>query len=182
MSKLAQEQYGQIFHQVYDLPVIILRYFNIYGPRQDPHSQYAAVVPAFISALLRGERPVIYGDGEQTRDFTYVADCVQANLRACLAPPEACGKIFNISFGERISINRLLSTIAELMGEEEIEPIYQPPRPGDVRDSLADTSLAQRYLSYQPNYPLRKGLLETINWFKQNLPAAQVLEQGLEQA
>ena len=182
VSKLAQEHYGQIFHRVYDLPVIILRYFNIYGPRQDPLSQYAAVVPAFITALLRGDRPVIYGDGEQTRDFTYVADCVQANLRACTAPSEACGKIFNVSFGKRISINELLSTICELMGKEPVEPLYQPARPGDVRDSLADTSLARQYLGYHPNFPLEKGLMETIRWFQQAQPTAKVLEQGMEQA
>jgi len=157
-SKLAGEYYCQVFWSVYGLETICLRYFNVYGPRQDPNSQYAAVIPRFIKRIQEGKPPVIFGDGHQTRDFTFVKDVVQANLRA--AESEATGPI-NIARGERLSINELAGIIARLLGTS-IKPIHEEPRVGDVRHSLADITRAREALGYQPQYSLEKGLRETI--------------------
>ena len=160
VTKLASEYYCQVFHQVYGLPTVCLRYFNVYGPRQDPNSQYAAVVPMFIKRSCEGNPPIIYGDGEQTRDFTFVKDTVDANILA--AQSEACG-LFNISRGESITINQLAELIMELVGNR-VEPIHQEPSPGDIRHSLADISKAEAF-GYKPKYDLKVGLAETIRWF-----------------
>ncbi len=168
LTKLAGEEYCRLFFELYGLETVSLRYFNVFGKRQDPFSTYAAVIPKFVSALLRGEPPEIYGDGEQTRDFTYIADVVQANLRACQAPREACGKVYNVAYGERISLNELYQEIAELLGSN-LEPRYGPPRPGDVKHSLADISRAREHLGYRPAYDVRQGLAEAIAWYRQNL-------------
>ncbi len=168
LTKLAGEEYCRLFFELYGFETVSLRYFNVYGRRQDPFSMYAAVIPKFVSALLRGEQPEIYGDGEQTRDFTYIEDVVQANLRACEAPREACGRVYNIAFGRRISLNELYREIARLLGAD-IPPRYGPPRPGDVRHSLADISRAREALGYEPAFDVRQGLAEAIGWYREHL-------------
>jgi len=163
LTKLVGEYYCRVFHQIYDLPTICLRYFNVYGPRQDSDSQYAAVIPIFITRLSENKPPIIYGDGEQTRDFTFVKDAIQANIIG--AESDACG-VFNIGRGENNTINDLTKTITRIMGKD-LQSEYQPPRVGDVRDSLADISKA-RAIGYKPQYNLDKGLRETIK----RLPSA----------
>ena len=163
-GKLAAEGYARSFHSVYDLETVALRYFNVFGPRQDPTSQYAAVIPRFITALLADEPPVIFGDGEQSRDFTYVANVVEANLRAVDAR-EVSGKVYNVACGERVSLNRLLAELTDLLGSE-IEPVYAAPRPGEVRHSLAGLSRARGELGYEPAIQLRAGLERTVEYFR----------------
>jgi len=157
LTKLVGEYYCRIFHQVYSLPTICLRYFNVYGPRQDPTSQYAAVIPRFIARVSRGNPPIIYGDGEQTRDFTYIKDVIQANR--IHAVDDATG-IFNIGRGERNSINHLAKTILNIMGKD-LQPVYEPSLPGDIEHSLADISKARK-IGYNPEYDLEAGLKQTI--------------------
>jgi nucleoside-diphosphate-sugar epimerase len=168
VTKVAKEYYCRVFAKVYGLSTVVLHYFNVYGPRQDPQSTYAAVIPRFISALLRGERAVIYGDGLQTRDFTYIDDCVTANLLACNVQGNMVGKAFNISYGQQVSIRTVHSIICELLGVDS-EPIYADPRLGDVRDSLADTTKAQKTLGYEPKYDIRAGLEKAIGWYREHL-------------
>ena len=163
VAKLAAEGFCRSFHEVYGLETVALRYFNVFGPRQDPNSEYAAVVPKFIGAALAGTAPVVYGDGEQTRDFTYVDNVVAANVLAMEA--DAVGLALNVACGERISLNRLLATIAELTGRA-VEPEYRPARMGDVRHSHADISLATERLGYQPAIQLEEGLRHTIAHFE----------------
>jgi nucleoside-diphosphate-sugar epimerase len=160
-AKLAGEGYARSFHAVYGLETVSLRYFNVFGPRQDPTSQYAAVIPNFITALLAGERPVIFGDGEQSRDFTYVANVVEANLLAMDAPTSVCGGVYNVACGERVTLNRLVGELRDLIGCD-VEPVYAAPRAGDIRHSLADLSLARAELGYEPSVLLREGLERTI--------------------
>ncbi len=167
VSKLAMEYYFSVFHKVYGIRSIGLRYFNVYGPRQNPDSEYAAVIPRFIKAVIKGERPVIYGDGEQTRDFTYVKDVVKANILAMNA--SGIGHdIFNIARGERISINTLLEKICTIIGKK-LEAVHTEPRKGDIRHSLADISKAREILGYEPQYDIEEGLKETIEWFRKRL-------------
>lgn len=165
LSKLFGEHICRLFWQLYGLETVSLRYFNIFGPRQDPTSQYAAVIPRFITAMLRGERPTIYGDGEQTRDFTFIDNCIYANLLAAMADGVA-GEIFNVGAGKQTSVNKLFGIIRSIIGNDEIEPVYAPPRPGDVRHSLADITKAQEKLGYAPFVPLEEGLKRTVAWFK----------------
>jgi len=162
VTKLAGEYYCQVFHQVYGLPTVCLRYFNVYGPRQDPDSQYAAVIPRFISRALKGEPPIIYGDGEQTRDFTFVKDVVEANILMTVS--EATG-IFNFASGGSVSINRLAEAIIEFSGNA-LGPTHEAPRPGDIRHSLADISRAKSF-GYGLKWSLEEGLKETIRVFGQ---------------
>ena len=157
VTKLAGEYYCQVFQEVYGLPTVCLRYFNIYGPRQDPNSQYAAVIPRFISRVSQEKPPLVFGDGEQTRDFTFIKDVVEANILA--AEGNASG-IFNIGKGESISVNQLAELIIGLVGNN-VEPIHEEPRPGDVRHSLADISKAKTF-GYKPKYSLERVLKETI--------------------
>ena len=160
LTKLVGEYYCQVFYQIYKLPTVCLRYFNIYGPRQDPNSQYAAVIPIFIARVRQDKPPIIYGDGNQTRDFAFVQDAIRANIIA--AESNATG-IFNIGTGGNISINGLAKAVIKIIGRE-LEPIYQEPSAGDVRDSLADISKA-RAIGYEPQYSLEDGLRETIRRF-----------------
>lgn len=162
VSKLAGEYYCKAFKEVYNLPTISLRYFNVYGPRQNPKSEYAAVIPKFINRVLKGKKPVIYGDGEQTRDFTYVEDVISANILA--AETRATG-VFNIGGGSNISINSLAELIMKICGER-LGLDYSDPAPGDVRHSLADISRANEKLGYQPKFDLNKGLKETVKWIQ----------------
>ena len=165
VSKLAGEYYCRVFSEVYGLKTVCLRYFNVYGPRQDPFSEYAAVIPRFIIRILNKKPPIIFGDGNQTRDFTFVKDVVKANI---LAMEKNVEGVFNIATGKRVSINELANLIMEITGVK-LEPIYDKPRPGDVRHSLADISLAMEKLGYKPEYDLRRGLEVTIRWFSKNL-------------
>lgn len=164
VSKLSGEYYCKVFHKVYGLETVALRYFNVFGKRQDPFSQYAAVVPRFINALLGGQSPTIYGDGEQTRDFTFVEDCNQVNYKACFAQ-NASGMAFNVGYGSRISINKLFSLIQERLGVK-LAPVYAPSRKGDVRDSLADISLAKNIINYVPGNNVNTGIEKTVDWYK----------------
>lgn len=164
LSKLAGEHYFRLFHSLYGLRTYCLRYFNVFGPRQNPKSQYAAVIPLFVEALRAGQAPTIYGDGEQTRDFTFVDDVVAANLACCTAPDAAAGGVFNVAWGNRISVNELARRIGRLLGRE-IPPVYQPARAGDVRDSQADATRARTLLGWQPKVDFDDGLQRTVDWF-----------------
>ena len=164
-AKMTGELYCQAFWHSYSLETVALRYFNVFGPRQDPSGPYAAVIPIFIKSIVTGARPTIYGDGQQTRDFTYVENVVQANLKAAAATTEACGRVFNVGNGEAVSLLGLLQTLNALMGTA-IEPIFKPARAGDVRDSLADISLSRTVLGYQPSVDLRTGLKPTIDFYR----------------
>lgn len=167
VAKLVGEYYCQTFTRVYGLETISLRYFNVFGPRQDPSSQYSGVISRFISALMTGERPVVYGDGEHSRDFTYVSNVVDANLRAA-ETSNGVGEIINVANGERTTLNELMQELKSLTGRETVEPNYQQSRPGDVRDSLADISRARELLGFEPTVKLREGLQLTIDWWKQS--------------
>lgn len=167
VSKLAGEYYCKVFHSVYGLETVSLRYFNIYGKKQDPFSQYSAVVPSFISAMIKGNQPYIFGDGEQSRDFTFIEDCIQANIKACFAP-EGVGEVFNISYGQRITINELFYKIRGFLGKDEIKPIYKESRSGDVRHSLADIDKARKLLGFNPQYDIESGLRKILEWYRDN--------------
>jgi UDP-glucose 4-epimerase len=160
LQKYTGEVYCRLYTQLYGLDTVALRYFNVFGPRQNPESEYAAVIPRFIRSYLRREPPRVFGDGEQTRDFTYVSDAVEANLRAASAP-RAAGAVVNVAGGRQTSINELALRLRELTGAT-LDPIYDPPRPGDVRHSVADLALARELLGYAPAVDLREGLENTI--------------------
>jgi UDP-glucose 4-epimerase len=165
VSKAVGEKYCQVFNKVYGLPTVCLRYFNIFGPRQDPFSQYAAVIPLFITKILQGESPTIFGDGEQSRDFTYVSNVIEANLLA-LQAEGIDGEVMNIACSEKTTINILASRIKEILGTS-IQPNYDEPRPGDVRHSFADITKARKMLRYQPRVSFREGLEKTIHWLEE---------------
>jgi nucleoside-diphosphate-sugar epimerase len=165
VAKLVGEYYCQVFSRVYGLETVSLRYFNVFGPRQDPGSQYSGVVSRFISSLCSDERPVIFGDGEQSRDFTYIENVVSANLKAASAPG-AVGKVINVATGERITLNQLLAELKQLVGKPGVTVDYREPRVGDVRHSLADITKARDLLGYEPTVGLRAGLKLTIDWWK----------------
>ena len=160
LQKLAGETYLRIFHKLYGTPTVALRYFNVFGPRQDPGSEYSAVIPKFITAIKQARRPTIYGDGEQTRDFTFVANVVQANLAACRAPTAALGGAYNIACGERISLNELVRILAGFSGRE-VAAEHAAPRPGDIRHSLAGIAKAREILGFAPEITVRDGLKRT---------------------
>jgi len=164
VSKLAAEHYCRIFYEVYGLETVCLRYFNVFGPRQDPSSQYAAVVPKFIHCMLRGEAPVICGDGTQSRDFTFVDNVVQANLLAANGPGVA-GEVFNIACGERYTVLQMVSLLNRVLGTA-IEPVFADPQVGDVRHSQADIDRARAKLSYEPTVNFHEGLRRTANWYR----------------
>ena len=157
LQKLAGEQYVLLFHRLYGLPTVALRYFNVFGPRQDPASDYAAVVPRFLDAVRSHKAPIIYGDGEQTRDFTYVTNVVAANLLACAGGAEVLGRAYNIACGQRISLNALLGELGAIAGRT-IVARHDPERPGDIRHSLAQIDLAKELLGFTPSVTLREGL------------------------
>lgn len=164
VTKLVNEKYARLFHGLYGLNTVCLRYFNVFGPRQDPASQYAAVVPLFITRVLAGERPTIYGDGEQSRDFTYVANVVEANILAARSG-KAAGGIMNVACGESYSVNLLLETVCGLLGRK-IEAVYEPPRPGDIKHSMAAIGRAQDLLGFAPVMNFHDGLVKTVEWYK----------------
>jgi nucleoside-diphosphate-sugar epimerase len=163
LQKLVGEQYLRLFTSLYGLETVTIRYFNVFGPRQDPSSPYSGVISLFASALLDGRRPVICGDGEQTRDFTYVANVVDGVLRACTA--DASGLVINVATGGRVSINQLCRTLADLIGVDT-EPEHVPARAGDVRHSQADITRARQVLGYEPIVPFRDGLQRTVEWYR----------------
>jgi nucleoside-diphosphate-sugar epimerase len=165
VAKLVGEYYCQVFTRVYGLETVSLRYFNVFGPRQDPSSQYSGVISRFISALLSNEKPVIYGDGEQSRDFTYIDNVVEANLKAAESA-KAVGQVINIANGERISLNELLRVLKDVTGKTDVVADYQQPRAGDVKHSLADITRARELLGFEPEVDLRTGLSRTIEWWK----------------
>ena len=171
VSKLTAEHYCAAFYRTYGLETVTLRYFNVFGARQDPTSQYAAVIPLFITAALRNTRPTIFGDGEQTRDFTYIDNVVDANLRASTAPSEAAGGVFNVGAGARTSLNDLWRQIRSLTGAS-VDPLYAPARVGDVRDSLASLDRSRAVLGYNPAVTLAEGLRHTVESYGATTSAA----------
>ncbi|MCR2823815.1 SDR family oxidoreductase [Lederbergia panacisoli] len=166
LTKKVNEQYGSLYTQQYSLECIGLRYFNVFGRRQDPDSQYAAVIPKFIKAIRSGQQVEIYGDGEQSRDFTYIENVIEANLKSCIAPKEACGKAFNIAFGERFTVNQMYKLMCELL-EVELEPKYLDPRPGDIKHSLASRHNTENYIGYAPSWSFTEGFVEALQWYKE---------------
>jgi UDP-N-acetylglucosamine/UDP-N-acetyl-alpha-D-glucosaminouronate 4-epimerase len=165
VAKLVGEYYCQVFTRVYGLETVSLRYFNVFGPRQDPSSHYSGVISRFIAVMLSGQQPVIYGNGEQSRDFTYIANVVDANLKAA-ETTKGLGKVINIANGERITLNELLKEVQLLTGNSNVSVDYQPPRAGDVMHSLADITRARDLLGFEPRVGLREGLQLTIDWWK----------------
>jgi UDP-glucose 4-epimerase len=164
LTKLTGEKYCVIFHRTYGLPTVCLRYFNVFGPRQNPDSPYSGVISRFVSAALEGRRPTIHGDGEQSRDFTYVENAVQANLLAC-SSEDVSGNVFNVGSGERSSLNDVLRVLSAITGRS-LDPEYVAPRPGDVRHSLADIERARRLLGYEVKVRFEEGLRQTVSWFQ----------------
>jgi len=166
VSKMTNELYGEIFSKTYNMEIVGLRYFNIFGPRQNPKGEYAAAIPLFIDALLKNNAPAINGDGEQTRDFTFVANAVQANIKAMLAKNiNTQGNVFNIAVGERVSLNQLIEILKKLTGAT-VQQTYKTERTGDVRDSLADITKAKITFEYEPTIKIEQGLNYTLEWFK----------------
>ena len=163
-AKLTGEYYCQAFSETYGLETVGIRYFNVFGPRQDPHSEYSAVIPIFVTKMLKGERPTIYGDGRQSRDFTYIDNVVHGNLAAATAP-EAVGRVMNVACGQQFTLLDLVASINAVLGTK-IEPEFAPHRPGDVKASLADTSLAERLLGYQVQVDFEEGLRRSIDYYR----------------
>ena len=166
VSKLAAELYCRVFAQVYGLETVSLRYFNVFGPRQLPDSEYAAVIPRFLRQMLAGKPPVIFGDGEQSRDFTPVANVVEANLRAAESP-QGIGEVFNVACGRASTLNQLAGWLNEALGTALL-PVYEPPRPADIRHSYASIRRAEALLGYRPQVDVREGLRQTVAWFKEH--------------
>ena len=165
IAKLAGEHYVSVFASIYGMQTLAIRYFNVFGPRQDPDSPYAAVIPLFIDALLDGRSPTIHGDGEQSRDFTYIDNVVEANLRA-LSAPKLSGEVVNVALGDRTSLNQLYGWLREIIGTD-LEPHHGPPRQGDVKHSQADVTRAQELLGYETKVPVAEGLARTVEWYRE---------------
>ncbi len=172
LSKVVSEEYCRLFYKLYGLETVALRYFNVFGPRQDPKSEYAAVIPRFATRLLAGLPPIIYGDGEQTRDFTYVSNVVEANWVAA-THPDANGEAFNVGCGTRTSLNQLARELSLIVGNP-CQPEFLPPRQGDVRHSTADVDKAKKMLGYSPAVSLKEGLLRVIEWYRTHPEAGNV--------
>lgn len=166
-AKLVGEYYCSVFSKVFGLETISLRYFNVFGPHQDPTSQYAAAIPAFVTAILKDEPPTVYGDGEQSRDFTYIDNVVHANLLAARAT-KTSGEVINIACGQAITVNAIIDMINKIVGKD-IQPIYANPRPGDVKHSLADITKAQNLIDFNPIISFEEGLQKAIEWYRDNL-------------
>lgn len=164
LQKLTAEEYCRVFFEVYGLETVALRYFNVFGPRQDPRSYYTGVIAKFATALLSGERPTIFGDGLTSRDFTFVANNVRANLLACAASKEAAGEAMNVACGDRVTLLELLESMQTLLGTR-LDPIFEPERAGDVKHSQAGIDKARKLLGYEPVVPFRQGLEETVRWY-----------------
>jgi len=167
VGKLAGEYYAKVFYEVFGLETISLRYFNVFGPHQDPTSQYAAAIPAFVTAILKDKPPTVFGDGRQTRDFTYVDNVVDANLLAARAK-QTKGEVLNIACGKAVTVNETIDVINELLGKN-IKPLYTDPRPGDIKHSFADITLAKNLIGYEPTVQFKDGLKLAIDWYRDNL-------------
>ena len=168
LTKRVDEEYGKLYKKLYGLDTYAMRYFNVFGRRQDPDGAYAAVLPKFIKQLLNGEVPTINGDGKQSRDFTYIDNVIEANLKACLAPSEAAGNAFNIAYGGREYLIDIYYDLCKALGKE-VEPNFGPDRAGDIKHSNADISKAKKLLGYDPEYDFKKGIELAIEWYKENL-------------
>lgn len=168
LTKRTDEEYGKLYKKLYGLDTYGLRYFNVFGRRQDPNGAYAAVIPKFLKQLMNGEQPTINGDGKQSRDFTYVDNVIEGNLRACLASSDAAGEAYNIGAGGREYLIDVYHHLTEALGVD-IEPIFGPPRKGDIRDSNADIEKARKNLGYDPSYDFKAGIELAIEWYKENL-------------
>lgn len=170
VSKYVNELYAKVFYDNYGIEVIGLRYFNVFGPRQSPEGAYAAVIPLFVDGLLNDKEVIINGDGEQTRDFTYIENAVQANIKALFTKKNgAVNKVYNVAVGENYSVNYLYNLISQQLGKEK-QPSYSNPRPGEIKNSLADISAAKEFLGYEPLVKFKDGLIKTIEYFKQTIP------------
>ena len=168
LTKKLNEEYADLYFRIYRLKTIGLRYFNVFGKKQDPNGFYAAVIPKFVRQLLNNEAPQINGDGETSRDFTYVENVIQANLKACLARDEASGEVFNVAYGGRETLNNLFDKLSKLLNKS-IKAVYANERAGDIKHSNADISKAKELLNYNPEYSMDRGLELTIEWYKENL-------------
>jgi len=168
LTKRANEEYARLYKELYGLNTYGLRYFNVFGRRQDPKGAYAAVIPKFIRQLLADERPVIDGDGRQSRDFTYIENVIEANLKACLAGHEAAGQVYNIACGSRMYLIDVYNLLCRMLGKD-ISPIFGPERPGDIKHSYADISKAKKYLNYNPEYGFERGMEEALAWYREYL-------------
>lgn len=168
LTKRVDEEYGKLYKKLYRLDTYGLRYFNVFGKRQDPNGAYAAVIPKFIKQLLNDERPTINGDGTQSRDFTYIENVIEANLKACLAGHEAAGQAYNIAYGGREYLIDIYYTLAKALGKDT-EPLYGLDRAGDIKHSNADISRAKKMLGYEPEYDFERGIAEAIEWYRENL-------------
>ena len=171
VHKITGEYYCRIFYQLYGLETVSLRYFNVFGPRQNPASQYAAVIPRFITAILKNEPPTIFGDGQQTRDFAHVQNVIEANLAACEAGPAACGEAFNVACGGKISLLDLVATINAICGKQ-VKPKFEPARTGDIKDSQAAIDKAARLLGWKPSVDFRTGIEKAVAWYRAQLPTS----------
>lgn len=169
LTKRINEEYADLYYRLYGLETVGLRYFNVFGKRQDPNGAYAAVIPKFVKELLDGIQPVIYGDGETSRDFIFIDNVVEANLKACIATSEASGKAFNIGYGEKTSLNDLYKKLSELLEKTDISPRYEKEREGDIKHSTASIEKAKEILKYNTQYSVNEGLELTIDWYKNNL-------------
>jgi UDP-N-acetylglucosamine 4-epimerase len=167
-TKRACEEYGRLYASLYGLETFGLRYFNVFGKRQDPNGAYAAVIPKFIGQMLRGERPAIFGDGRQSRAFTYIGNVVEANLKACAVTGEAAGEVYNIAYGGREYLIDIYNILKDALGFN-YEPVYLPARRGDIRDSCADISKARELLGYDPKYSFADGIALAVDWYKKTL-------------
>lgn len=168
LTKKVNEEYARLYTKLYGLDTYGLRYFNVFGKRQDPHGAYAAVIPKFIKQLLNDEQPTINGDGQQSRDFTYIENVIEANLKACKAPHEVAGEAFNIAYGGREYLIDIYKTLCEVLGKD-IKPKFGPDRAGDIKHSNASIEKAKNMLGYNPEWSFEKGIIEAINWYKENL-------------
>lgn len=168
LTKKMNEEYGKLYTKLYGLDTYGLRYFNVFGRRQDPHGAYAAVLPKFIEQLLNDERPTIHGDGKQSRDFTYIENVIEANLKACVSSKKFAGQAFNIAYGGRDYLNDIYAHLSKALGKD-IQPIYAPDRRGDIKHSNADISKAREMLGYQPEWNFEDGISKAIEWYKENL-------------
>jgi UDP-glucose 4-epimerase len=166
VGKLAGEYYCSVFYHVYGLQTISLRYFNVFGPHQDPASQYAAAIPAFVTKILNNESPTVYGDGQQSRDFTYINNVVHANVLAARAPKTE-GQVVNIACGQAVTVNAIIDMINTILGKQ-VKPIYTDPRPGDVKHSLADINLARELIGFNPLVSFEEGLKKAIAWYQEH--------------
>lgn len=168
LTKRCDEEWAKQYTRLYGLDTYGMRYFNVFGRRQNPDGAYAAVIPRFIKKLMNDQRPIIYGDGKQSRDFTYIENAIEGNLKACLAPHEAAGEAFNIAYGGRVYLLEVYQAIAKLLGKN-LEPEFGPERKGDIKHSNADITKARKWMDYEPEYDFERGLNEAITWYKANL-------------